>query len=68
MRKISILVLTALTFIFVSCGNFLSDLKDEDVRMHNVMSNLVFDSVEYRLTADTNAKAARPARRARQKR
>ncbi|MBP5358894.1 MAG: hypothetical protein J6Y69_06900 [Treponema sp.] len=56
MRKISILVLTALTFIFVSCGNFLSDLKDEDVRMHNVVSNLVFDSVEYRLTADTNAK------------
>ncbi|MBO4321314.1 MAG: hypothetical protein J5857_12675 [Treponema sp.] len=56
MRKNSILVLTAFAFIFVSCGNFLSDVKNEDDKMHNLVYNPVFNSIECRLTADTNAK------------
>lgn len=56
MRKFSILFLTVFTFITISCGDFISDLQDEDVKMHNLVSNLVFDSIEYKLTADTNAK------------
>lgn len=56
MRKFSILFLTAFTFITISCGNFLSDVKDEDVKMHSLVSNLNFDSIGLRLTGDTNAK------------
>ena len=55
MKKISVLFLAAIAFFVSSCGSFLSDIKSEDERMYNLFSNVVFDSLSLKLTADTLA-------------